>query len=48
MQNFNKLIRLPDSIGFELNNLSKLSINSNMLISLPVSIAHPEKSVGIW
>lgn len=42
MQNFNKLIRLPDSIGFELNNLSKLSINSNMLIGLPISIAHPE------
>ncbi|KAJ0239114.1 hypothetical protein HA466_0236200 [Hirschfeldia incana] len=40
--NFNKLFRLADSIGFELTNLSKLSINSNNLIGLPVSIAHPE------
>lgn len=38
--NFNKLIRLPDSIGFELTNLRKLSINSNKLISLPLSITH--------
>lgn len=38
--NFNKLIRLPDSIGYELTNLRKLSINSNKLISLPISITH--------
>ena len=38
--NFNKLIRLPDSIGYELTNLRKLSVNSNKLISLPISITH--------
>ena len=38
--NFNKLTMLPDSIGFELINLKKLSVNSNKLIFLPQSITH--------
>ena len=38
--NFNKLIKLPDTIGFELSNLRKLSVNSNKLVYLPHSISH--------
>lgn len=38
--NFNKLTKLPDSIGFELINLKKLSVNSNKLIFLPSSTSH--------
>lgn len=38
--NFNKLSKLPDTIGFELNNLRKLSVNSNKLVFLPHSLSH--------
>ncbi|KZV49907.1 plant intracell Ras-group-related LRR protein 6, partial [Dorcoceras hygrometricum] len=38
--NFNKLSQLPDTIGFELLNLKKLSVNSNKLIFLPHSTSH--------
>lgn len=38
--NFNKLSRLPETIGYELSNLKKISINSNKLIFLPQSITH--------
>ncbi|KAL2930180.1 Plant intracellular Ras-group-related LRR protein 6 [Bienertia sinuspersici] len=38
--NFNKLTLLPDTIGFELLNLKKLSVNSNKLVFLPYSISH--------
>ena len=38
--NFNKLIVLPDTIGFELINLKKLSVNSNKLLFLPPSTSH--------
>lgn len=38
--NFNKLRTVPDTIGFELLSLKKLSINSNKLIFLPQSITH--------
>lgn len=38
--NFNQLIRLPDTIGFELTNLKKLLVNSNKLAFLPHSLSH--------
>lgn len=38
--NFNQLTKLPDTIGFELVNLKKLSINSNKLTFLPSSTSH--------
>ena len=38
--NFNQLNVLPDTIGFELINLQKLSINSNKLSFLPSSTSH--------
>ncbi|KAL9224276.1 hypothetical protein vseg_000331 [Gypsophila vaccaria] len=38
--NFNQLSTLPDTIGFELQSLRKLSVNSNKLMSLPYSISH--------
>ncbi|KAJ6673158.1 PLANT INTRACELLULAR RAS-GROUP-RELATED LRR PROTEIN [Salix viminalis] len=38
--NFNKLSRLPDTIGFELVNLKKLSVNSNKLAFLPMSTSY--------
>lgn len=38
--NFNKLSKLPDTIGFELINLKKLSVNSNKLVFLPSSTSH--------
>ncbi|KAK1322984.1 hypothetical protein QJS10_CPA02g01551 [Acorus calamus] len=38
--NFNQLTRLPDTLGFELTNLKKLSVNSNKLICLPYSTSH--------
>ncbi|KAL6985013.1 Plant intracellular Ras-group-related LRR protein 6 [Sarracenia purpurea var. burkii] len=38
--NFNKLTKLPDTLGFELVNLKKLSVNSNKLVFLPQSITH--------
>lgn len=38
--NFNKLSRLPETIGFELTNLKKLSVNSNKLVFLPYSTSH--------
>lgn len=38
--NFNKLIQLPETIGFELLNLKKLSVNSNKLVFLPRSTSH--------
>lgn len=38
--NFNKLTRLPDTIGFELLNLKKLIVGSNKLASLPSSTGH--------
>lgn len=38
--NFNKLTKLPDTIGFELINLQKLSVNSNKLAFLPCSTSH--------
>lgn len=38
--NFNKLNKLPDTIGFELINLKKLSVNSNKLVLLPRSTSH--------
>lgn len=38
--NFNQLNQLPDTIGFELLNLRKLSVNSNKLMFLPHSISH--------
>ncbi|KAA3486299.1 plant intracellular Ras-group-related LRR protein 6-like [Gossypium australe] len=38
--NFNKLTKLPETIGFELINLKKLAVNSNKLIFLPRSITH--------
>ena len=38
--NFNKLSRLPETIGFELVNLKKLSVNSNKLAFLPMSTSH--------
>ncbi|XP_065848585.1 plant intracellular Ras-group-related LRR protein 6-like [Euphorbia lathyris] len=38
--NFNKLIRLPENIGFELINIKKLSVNSNKLMYLPQSLTH--------
>ncbi|XP_058113245.1 plant intracellular Ras-group-related LRR protein 6-like [Magnolia sinica] len=37
--NFNKLTRLPDNMGPELVNLQKLSVNSNKLSFLPISIS---------
>lgn len=38
--NFNKLSVLPDTIGFEIINLKKLSVNSNKLVFLPRSLTH--------
>ncbi|KAM0939317.1 putative leucine-rich repeat domain superfamily [Dioscorea sansibarensis] len=38
--NFNKLTKLPETIGFELTKLEKLSVNSNKLIFLPFSTSH--------
>ncbi|KAG1364142.1 plant intracellular Ras-group-related LRR protein 1 [Cocos nucifera] len=38
--NFNKLTKLPDTIGFELSNLKKLAVNSNKLAFLPHSTSH--------
>ncbi|KAF7806702.1 plant intracellular Ras-group-related LRR protein 6-like [Senna tora] len=38
--NFNKLTKLPETIGFELTNLRKLSVNSNKLAFLPHSTSH--------
>lgn len=38
--NFNELTRLPDAIGFELTNLTKLSVNSNKLVLLPNSVSY--------
>lgn len=38
--NFNKLTKLPDTIGFELIHLQKLSVNSNKLAFLPYSTSH--------
>ena len=38
--NFNKLDKLPDTIGFELSNVRKLSVNSNKLVFLPHSLTH--------
>lgn len=38
--NFNKLTHLPDTMGFELVNLKKLSVNSNKLMFLPLSTSH--------
>lgn len=38
--NFNKLIQLPENIGYELTNLKKLSVNSNKLVFLPRSTSH--------
>lgn len=38
--NFNKLTKLPDTIGFELTNLKKLAVNSNKLAFLPCSTSH--------
>lgn len=38
--NFNQLTRLPDTLGFELHSLRKLSVNSNKLASLPFSTSH--------
>ncbi|CAL5199267.1 unnamed protein product [Lathyrus oleraceus] len=38
--NFNKLIQLPENLGFELINLKKLSINSNKLLFFPHSISY--------
>ena len=38
--NFNKLDKLPDTIGFELSKLRKLSVNSNKLVFLPHSLTH--------
>lgn len=38
--NFNKLSKLPDTIGFELINLKKLAVNSNKLVLLPSSTSH--------
>lgn len=38
--NFNKLSMLPETIGFELINLKKLSVNSNKLVFLPQSTSH--------
>lgn len=38
--NFNQLVKLPDTIGFELLNIKKLSVNSNKLMFLPSSISH--------
>lgn len=37
---FNKLQRLPESLGFKLLNLQKLSVHSNKLCDLPFSISH--------
>lgn len=36
--NFNKITKLPDTIGFELTRMQKLSVNSNKLAFLPLSI----------
>ncbi|EMS46307.1 Protein lap1 [Triticum urartu] len=38
--NFNQLTRLPDTLGFELHSLRRLSVNSNKLTSLPFSTSH--------
>ncbi|KAF9615163.1 hypothetical protein IFM89_022224 [Coptis chinensis] len=38
--NFNKLKSLPETMGFELLNLKKLSVNSNKLVFLPYSLTH--------
>ncbi|KAJ4754933.1 Plant intracellular ras-group-related LRR protein [Rhynchospora pubera] len=38
--NFNKLTKLPDTIGFELINIRRLSVNSNKLSELPFSTSH--------
>lgn len=38
--NFNKLEKLPETIGFELHKLRKLSANSNKLTCLPRSLSH--------
>ncbi|KAL3644137.1 hypothetical protein CASFOL_012069 [Castilleja foliolosa] len=38
--NFNQLKQLPETIGFELLNLRKLSVNSNKLVFLPHSTSH--------
>lgn len=38
--NFNKLMKLPDTMGFELIKLKKLAVNSNMLMFLPMSTSH--------
>jgi hypothetical protein len=38
--NFNQLTRLPDTLGFELHGLRRLSVNSNKLAYLPSSTSH--------
>ncbi|KAM0933756.1 putative leucine-rich repeat domain superfamily [Dioscorea sansibarensis] len=38
--NFNQLNKLPETMGFELTNLRKLSVNSNKLAFLPQSTSH--------
>ncbi|CAN6931355.1 unnamed protein product [Brassica oleracea] len=38
--NFNQLTMLPDTIGFELTNMTKLSVNSNKIVMLPSSLSH--------
>lgn len=38
--NFNQLTKLPDTMGFELLNMKKLSVNSNKLMFLPFSTSH--------
>lgn len=40
---FNKLTKLPETIGFELINLKKLSVNANKLVFLPHSTSHLTK-----
>lgn len=37
---FNQLTRLPESLGFELLNIRKLSVSSNKLTRLPYSTSH--------
>jgi Leucine-rich repeat (LRR) protein len=38
--NFNQLTRLPYTLGFELHNLRRMSVNSNKLAHLPSSTDH--------
>lgn len=38
--NFNQLTKLPDTLGFELHGLRRLSVNSNKLAYLPSSTSH--------